>query len=403
MLLHPELEGHAVAVCGDPEKRHGIILAKNMAAKSVGVKTAEPVWKAMQKCPNLVLVPPTYKKYAEFSSLVYSVYTEFTSEVESFGLDECWLDVTGCQKLFGSGKEIADKVRLRVKEKTGGLTVSVGVSYNKIFAKLGSDIKKPDAVTIIDKDNYKDIAWKLPVSQLLYVGRTTAERLDRFNIKTIGDLARADQDFLVRQFGKAGAKLSEYARGEDSESVKCYTEKHIPDSVGNGTTTAQDITNFGDATSIIFALSEMVGFRLRQSEMLASGVSIYYRDTRFKNTSRQGKLFSPTSSAYDIATKALDLLKANYDFSRMLPLRMVTISAYGLVSGGEYVQTDIFASEGEKKSKLDISVDRLRKKYGYGILRRGVTIETIFSCDSREAEDDFLPFDKTRKGSPPSE
>lgn len=394
ILKNPALAGKPVAVCGDPQKRHGIILAKSMPAKTAGVKTGEAIWEALKKCPDLILVPPDYKSYSEFSALVYNIYTEFTPNVESFGLDECWLDVTGCQKLFGSGLEIAERIRSTVKERTGGLTISIGVSFTKVLAKLGSDLKKPDAITVIDRGNYKKVAWSLPVSEMLYVGRATAGKLNKFNINTIGDLALADRDFLIRQFGKVGEKLSDYARGTDKEEVKCYTERRIPESVGNGTTTPEDITNIGDATSVIYALSEMIGFRLRQYDMLAGGVSLYFRDKTFNGYGKQTKLFSPTDTAFDISEAAVSILKSSYDFATQPPLRMVTVGTYNLTSRGDYIQTSIFEDNYQKKFGLENSIDKLRQKYGYSILKRGVTLGTIFNCDSHEADDDFLPFNK---------
>ena len=180
-----------MAVCGDPAQRHGIILAKNALAASAGVTTGEPLWQAKRKCPDLIVVSPTYSEYVKYSKQVKEIYLSYTSEVESFGLDECWLDVTGSGKLFGTGPEIAESIRSRVKSETG-LTVSIGVSFNKIFAKLGSDLKKPDAITVIDRNNYKNIVWKLNVGEMLYIGRATLERLRTLGIKTIGDLANAD-------------------------------------------------------------------------------------------------------------------------------------------------------------------------------------------------------------------
>ncbi|MFI3229410.1 MAG: DNA polymerase IV [Bacillota bacterium] len=395
MVLNPELQGKAVAVCGDPDKRRGIVLAKSNIAKSAGVKTGDPVWQALQKCGDLILVPPTYKKYTEYSRIIYGIYTEFTSEVESFGLDECWLDVTHCKKLFGSPVEIAEKIKKTVNERTG-LTISIGVSFTKVFAKLGSDLKKPDAISVISIENFKQVAWRLPVQEMLYVGRSTQKTLNAVSVKTIGDLAHTEASYLQKLFGKVGLKLYEYSNGIDTEEVKCYTDVHIPDSIGNGTTTPQDITNIGDASSVIFALCEMIGFRLRQYNMLAGGVSLSMRNVELYTFSRQ-MIINPTCSAYEIATKALHLLQKNYDFKYMLPLRSLSVGTHKLVKSGGFVQTSMFEEQSHKNEDLEASVDRLRSKYGYGVLRRGVTVDTVFSCDDREAEDDFLPFDKNMK------
>jgi len=395
-LLNPALKEKAIAVCGNPEKRHGIVLAKSMPAKKAGVKTGDAVWQAMQKCPELIVVPPTFSKYTEYSTLVYNIYIRFSSEVESFGLDECWLDVTGCTNLFGSGEEIAYLIKETVKAETG-LTISAGVSFTKVFAKLGSDLKKPDAVTVISPTNFKKVAWPLPVDNMIYVGRNMREKLARLNINTIGDLACANLALLEGKFGKIGQKLHAYANGTDNEPVKQYTDRHIPKSIGNGTTTPQDITNLEDATSVIFALCEMIGFRLRQYEMIAEGVAVHLRSVHFNTISRQSAM-PPTSSAYAIATSALKLLKENYDLSDDAPLRTITVSTFHLKRSGNFVQVSLFDDEDPAKDKrLDESVDNLRKKYGYGVLRRGVNLGTIFTCDDREAEDEFLPFNKNMK------
>ncbi len=394
ILNNPALKGKAVAVCGDPDKRHGIVLAKSNIAKQAGVKTGETIWSAKQKCPDLVIVPPTFKEYVKYSKIVYNIYTEFTSEVESFGLDECWLDVTGCSSLFGNGMEIAEKIRSRIKEVTGGLTVSIGVSFTKVFAKLGSDLKKPDAITEISPENYKKIAWNLDASEMLYVGRSTKEKLNKLNIKTIGDIARASKDLLIKNFGKNGEKLWLSARGEDDDPVKSYTAKHVPDSVGNGTTTPEDVCNLWDASSVIYSLSEMVAIRLRQYNMIAEGVGIYLRDKNLHHVSKQKHIMPATGSANQIASHAIDLLKQLYDFSSMPPLRTITISAFHLSDNGDTAQLTIFDDNTHRDNKLDKTIDKLRSKYGYNVLKRGITIDTIFTCDSKEADDEFLPFDK---------
>lgn len=393
MQLRPELRGRAIAVCGDPQKRHGIVLAKSELAKAAGVKTAEPIWQAKRKCPALIVVAPHYAKYSAYSKEVYQIYTEFTPEVESFGLDECWLDVTGSKRLFGTGEEIAERIRQTVKERTG-LTVSVGVSFNKIFAKLGSDLKKPDAVSVINRENYQTVAWQLPVQDMLFVGRSTAEALSKIGIRTIGDLARAD-DRLLERFGKHGKQILQNARGENAERVKNYYETRAPESIGNGSTTAQDVTNKEEAASLIYSLCEMIGFRLRQHNMLARGVSVHLRDRALQTRSKQGKLASATCSGQEIAERALALLTEIHNFDTMLPLRTITIGTYHLLREADYLQPSFFDEETDKKMNLEKSVDVLRKKFGYSVLQRGITMETLFVADNREAEDDFIPFGKT--------
>ncbi len=396
-ILHPELKGKAVAVCGDPEKRHGIVLAKSEIAKSAGVKTGEPIWQAKQKCPDLTVVPPTYGEYVKYSKIVREIYTRYTSEVESFGLDECWLDVTGSRKLFGSGEEIAESIRRTVKEETGGLTVSIGVSFTKVFAKLGSDLKKPDAISVISPENYQKVAWELDVGEMLFIGRATREKLRVLNINTIGDLARADDGMIMRIFGKNGLKMLENARGTGDEPVKCYTERHIPESIGNGTTTSEDITNARDAERVIYALSEMIAFRLRSGGFKGESVGISLRDASLAHVSKQGKLPAVTDAASTIARSAVKLMNSIYDFSAMRPLRSITVCVFKLSGAGDYAQSSLFESEDSRSAELDRRIDKLRSKFGYNVVKRALNLNTVFSCDSREADDEFLPFDKHMK------
>lgn len=396
-ILHPELKGKAVAVCGDPEKRHGIVLAKSEKAKFAGVKTGEPIWQAKQKCPDLTVVPPTYGEYVKYSKIVREIYTRYTSEVESFGLDECWLDVTGSRKLFGSGEEIAESIRRTVKEETGGLTVSIGVSFTKVFAKLGSDLKKPDAISVISPENYQKVAWELDVGEMLFIGRATREKLRVLNINTIGDLARADDGMIMRIFGKNGLKMLENARGTGDEPVKCYTERHIPESIGNGTTTSEDITNARDAERVIYALSEMIAFRLRSGGFKGESVGISLRDASLAHVSKQGKLPAVTDVASTIARSAVKLMDSIYDFSAMRPLRSITVCVFKLSGAGDYAQSSLFESEDSRSAELDRRIDKLRSKFGYNVVKRALNLNTVFSCDSREADDEFLPFDKHMK------
>lgn len=391
-LVNPELKGKPVAVCGDPEKRHGIVLAKSSAAKACGVSTGEPIWKAKEKCKDLVVVSPHYKEYTKISRQVFQLYTTFTPLVESFGLDECWLDVTGVKRLFGQPEEVAYKIKEAVKEQTGGLTVSIGVSFSKVFAKLGSDLKKPDAISVIDKSNYQTIAWKLPVSDMLMVGSATEKTLKKYGVETIGDLACADKRVLAARFGKFGEKLWNYANGIDDDTVMQYDGGTVPQSVGNGTTTPQDVTNRQEAASVIYALCEVIAFRLRKYGMMASGVSLDLRNVNLKSFSRQHKLDNPTSAAAEISEGALYILDNNYDFQTQPPLRTITVTTYNLLSDTSVMHSLLF--EESKESKVEKSVDVLRNKYGYGILKRGINIGTVFNCDAREVEDDFIPFEK---------
>lgn len=396
ILMNSELRDKAVIVCGDAEKRHGIVLAKSEKAKKAGIKTGDTVWSAQQKAKDLIMVPPDFKKYTEYSRKVFQIFTQYTPEVESFGLDECWLDVTGCTKLYGDGLQIAEKISEQIKNETG-LTVSIGVSFSKIFAKIGSDMKKPDAITVISKENYKKKVWKLKVSDMLMVGRHTEEKLNIMGIYTIGDLAKYNLDELIRRFGKVGEKLHIYANGQDIDFVKSYIDIHTPESVGNGTTTLEDVTNLRDATSVIFALCEIIAFRLRGYQLVAGSVSINIRDKELRSFSRQAQLDFNSDSAYDIASLALTLLKSNYDFSQNLPLRTITVSSSNLIKKEDFIQESLFEEDISKNRKLETSIDYLRKKYGFGILQRGITMGTIFTCDSKEVEEGFIPFDKSSK------
>ena len=382
LLLNPSLKGKPLIVCGDPQKRHGIVLAKSNEAKKCGVLTGEAIWQAKQKCgPDLICVPPRHNLYGEISKKVFSIYTEYTDKVESFGLDECWLDVTHSQKLFGSGKQIADKLRERIKTELG-LTISVGVSFNKIFAKLGSDLKKPDATTVISKENYQKVVYPLPVSDLLMVVKKTNERLARLNIHTIGDLAKADINFMKKSLGVVGEQLVLYARGEDNSEVGVYNEHTPPLSIGHGSTLPIDAPSIEVLTPVVYALSDMVGARLRKHEMHANGLQVSIKDDEFNSFSRQIALPTPTDSSTTISRNALDIIKSFYDFNRSRPVRTVTISAIRLSGKDEGVQLSIFGAENEKNSTLDKTLDKIREKYGYKSVSRGIVLSNSFLCDN---------------------
>ena len=312
-IYNPSLRNKPVAVAGDPANRHGIILAKNMLAKKLGVKTGEAIWQAKNKVPDLICVPPQYDKYLRFSRAARQIYYRFTNQVESFGIDEAWLDVSGSVNLFGSGPEIAEKIRKTVKNELG-LTVSIGVSWNKIFAKFGSDYKKPDAVTCIRHDNYQDIIWPKPASDLLYVGHSTARKLKGIAILTIGDLARRDPALLKLSLGKWGLILSDFARGMDTAPVRTIDERSAIKSIGNGVTTPRDITNADDAKLVFICLAESVAARLRENALKCTGVEITLRDSSLYTVTRQMKLSYPTCYVEDILNAAMQLLNRNYDF-----------------------------------------------------------------------------------------
>ncbi len=382
-LLHrPEHRGKPLIVCGDPEKRHGIVLAKSNEAKAMGVTTGEAIWQAKQKCgSDLICVPPRHGLYGEISKKVFGIYVEYTDKVESFGLDECWLDVTASQKLFGNGKEIADTIRERIKKELG-LTISVGVSFNKIFAKLGSDLKKPDATTVISRENFKELIYPLPASDLLMVGKKTGAKLKLMNIRTIGDLANADPSLLQSALGVTGANLVKYARGEDRDEVGLSDAHTPPLSIGHGSTLPIDAPSIEVLTPVVYALSDMVGTRLRRHKMRAGGIHVSIKDDEFHSYSRQITLSSSTDSSTVIAHHATDIIKDFYDFRTHRPVRTVTISAIRLSGEDEGYQMSIFGESEEKASSLDKAVDKIREKYGYKSVSRGIVLSNSFLCDN---------------------
>ena len=299
ILYDPTLRDKPVAVAGDEEARHGIVLAKNDIAKRFGIRTGQVLWEARQQCPGLVCVPAHYERYLAFSAQARGIYTSYTDQVESFGLDECWLDVTGSVGLFGEGPAIADDIRGRMKRELG-LTVSIGVSFNKVFAKLGSDMKKPDATTVITPENYRDKAWSLPVSDLLYVGPATTRKLNQYGITTIGELAQADPDLLYWLLGKNGIMLHQFANGQDHSGVRRYYAVPPMKSIGNSTTAPRDLVSEDDIKITLMALCESVGARLREQNCLCSTVALGIRDNRLLSYDRQAKLNRPTANTLDI-------------------------------------------------------------------------------------------------------
>lgn len=393
-LLHnPHLKDKYFVVGGDQDKRHGIVLAKNDLAKKAGIITGETLTDARCKVNKLFILPPDFKTITRLSKKVTDIYKEYTPNVESFGLDECWLDVTGTQILFGSGEKIANEIRHRVKEEVG-LTVSIGVSFTKTFAKLGSDMKKPDAVTVIDRDNYKSKVWSLPVQELLYVGKSLKNKLTSMGLYTIGDVANIGRVELEEVLGKNGLKLYEMANGLDDSPVALSDDRHRPESISNGSTPEKDIDNLKDAKILIYSLSEVIAYRLRKHGLYALGVYVGIRDNRLKYISRQSKLLFPTADAKEIADFAIEILKQNYNFKENKPLRMITVGTYNLIEDKESVQASFFEDESDKKDKINNRIDGLRNKYGYGILKRAIEISPGFPCNAKETEDGYIPFDK---------
>ncbi len=348
LLNHPELRNLPVAVCGNPDNRHGIILAKNMPAKKYGVKTAETVWQAKKKCPALQLLPPHHRKYKEYSLKINEIYRRFTDMVEPFSIDESWLDVSASLKLFGNGKEIADTIRNTVRKELG-LTLSVGVSFNKIFAKMGSDYNKPDGTTIISRENYKEILWPMNVRKMFFVGSATADKLGKAGIETIGALALADKGLLTALLGKQGTMLFEYANGLDSSPVSLYTEREKIKSVGNGTTFRRDLQGMEDIKIAVTALSDTVASRLRKYQMKGLGVKVDIKDPAFKVISRQKQLDVPTNLSEEISRLAIEIIQSSWNLRN--PIRMLTITAIHLCDETESEQLSLFDMDASHREK----------------------------------------------------
>ena len=366
-LYHPELRGKPVAVSGDVENRHGIILAKNQLAKAAGVKTGEAIWQAKGKCPGLVCLPPDYRKYLRFSRLARKIYADYTDRIESFGIDENWLDVSGSAALFGDGVQIANDIRRRIREEMG-VTASVGVSWNKIFAKLGSDMKKPDATTVITEENFRQVVWPLPVEELLYVGRSTKNKLNNRAVFTIGDLAARDVQLLKLSLGVWGETLWTFANGLDAAPVAQSGEESFVKSVGNSTTTPRDLVNIEDVKMIVFVLAESVAARLRRHGLKCRTVAVHIRNNELYSFERQGKLPAPSFLAQDIAGKALEIFRQNYTWDR--PIRSLGVRGADLVTEHGAVQLDMFAPDSVEQEQLERTLDRLRERFGPYCVRR---------------------------------
>lgn len=363
MMLNPDLRGKAVAVCGATEDRHGIVLAKSELAKKAGVKTGMVNWEAKRLCPNLITVPPQYDQYLKYSKLTRAIYQRFTDCVEPYGMDECWLDITGCDYVCGDGMEAAETIRRTVREELG-LTVSIGVSFNKIFAKLGSDMKKPDAITEITEENFKEKVWPLPASDLLYVGRATNAKLVNYGIHTIGDIAGADPQFLRRLLGINGLELWKYAAGKDDARVMHKDFVSPVKSVGHGITCYADLENSEEVWKVMLELSQDIGHKLRVHELAATGVQISIRGNDLFGKQYQAKLSQATQSPMVLARKARELFEMNYRWST--PVRAVCVRAINLVPQGQPEQLDLFTDFAylEKMNKLDLAIEEIRRRFG---------------------------------------
>lgn len=361
MMLDPSLRGKAVAVCGSTEDRHGIVLAKSELAKKAGIKTGMVTWEAKRLCPELMVLHPNFEQYVKYSKLTREIYQRYTDRVEPFGMDECWLDLTGCP--HADGKKTAEEICRTVREELG-LTVSVGVSFNKIFAKLGSDMKKPDAVTVIGENNFREMVWPLPVSDLIYVGRATARKLESYGIRTIGQLAAAPPDFLKRLLGVNGLAIWRYAAGYDNSRVMHMDWEAPVKSIGHGITCVEDLVCAEEVFLVMLELSQDIGHKLRMNDFNAGGVQIFVRDNALQCRQYQGILEVPTQSPAELTARGRELFERNYDWHA--PVRSVTVRAIRLMPRAQPVQTLLFddPARREKRERLEDAVEDIRSRFG---------------------------------------
>lgn len=362
-----------VAVCGNQELRHGIVLAKNQLAKQYGVKTGDAIWQARQKASGLIVIPPNFPLYMKFSQLVRNIYLQYTPNVESFGLDEAWLDLTQPGMTLEQGRYVAETLRQRIKEEIG-LTVSIGVSWNKIFAKLGSDYQKPDAVTLITPQNYKSLVWPLSASDLLYVGSATSRKLARYGVTTIGGIANTPPELLHTWLKKWGLYLHTFANGRDGSPVQpadCFTPVK---SIGNSLTTPHDLQNNEDVKLTFYMLSESVASRLRSHGVRCQTIQISIRDTTLRWLSRQQRLTRSTDLCGEMTDAAMELFCRHYDWHQ--PVRSLGVRACDLVPDTSTEQTSIFTDETKraKAQTLERTIDQLRARFGYTAVQRGILL-----------------------------
>ncbi len=393
MVLQPELRGKAVAVCGNTEERHGIVLAKSERAKQAGIKTGMPNWEALQKCPDLVIVPPRFEYYAEFSKLLHGIYERYTDYIESFGLDECWLDVTDNIK---SPMEIAEEIRQAVKDELG-LTVSIGVSFNKVFAKLGSDLKKPDAITEISKDNFKSLVWPLPCSELLYCGRQTTLQLEKMAVHTIGQLATLPLEYVERKFGKNGHSLWVFANGLDDSPVAHMNDYEMPKSIGHGVTCVENLETYEEANKVIVSLCQDIGYKLRKGRLCAGGVALTVKDKNLVSQTYQARLNVSTQDELTISHLAYELLLKNYSFREKI--RALTVTAINITEEDTPVQSIMLFDYGaqEKRSRLNSALDALKNEFGKDVIKPAVILDEHKMPKKRQV-DTVLPGMMKKKG-----
>lgn len=386
MMLNPKLKGKVMAVGGSTENRNGIILAKSEKAKKAGVKTGMALWEARQVCPDIVIVPPQYEEYIKYSKIARDIYARYTDRVESLGMDECWLDVTESAGLFGDAEKIAEEIRNTMKNELG-LTVSVGVSYNKIFAKLGSDMKKPDAVTVITRDNFKEKVWPLPVGDLLFVGRATRSKLNRCGVNTIGDLAKYPDIYLKSKFGKNGLLIASYARGQDIAPVTAIDYRMPIKSVGHGITCVADLENNTEVFAVMQELTQEIGQKLRKHGLAARGVQISVRDKNLFDKQWQRQMEHSTQCASDISSAAKQLFADSYRWKENV--RSVTVRAINLIPAEMPTQMSFFddVEKRERALRLENTIDEIRRRFGY----KAVTYATLMGDLKMPDYSDYRP------------
>ncbi|MBQ8616961.1 MAG: DNA polymerase IV [Clostridia bacterium] len=388
-LYRPSIREKPVAVCGDPEARHGIVLTKNQHAKKYGVQTGEAIWQAKQKCPSLVVVPPDYPLYLHMSRQMHEIFGKYSDKVESFGLDEAWVDISADDMDVRKGQLVADEIRHRI-HRTLGITVSVGVADNKVMAKLGSDYKKPDATTVLPPDLYEQIVWPLPVSDLLYVGPATTRKLARIGVCTIGQLANLDESILAYKFGKIGYMLKAFALGLDTSPVKPIEVSLPIKSVGNSTTPPHDIENMTDVKELVYLLAESVATRLRENNFKARCISVSARTTELISSSCQTTLSQSTCLAKEIAETALRLFEQRYRFG--FPFRSMGINCSQLSPLDAPVQVDMFGEDERrvKQEQLERSIDGLRSRFGHQVIRRGIVLSDLSYSEINPKEEHII-------------
>ena len=349
---------------GDEAKRSGIVLAKSMKAKECGIVTGETLYQARIKCPNLQVFSGNFKTYRKYSEKLYNLLLEYTDKIERYSIDECFLDMTN----FLAGSSLikkANEISKRVKEELG-FTVNIGLSNNKLLAKMASDFEKPDKIHTLFKNEIEAKMWPLPVKELFMLGRKTAPKLYNMNIKTIGDLAKTDKNLLIKMFGKYGNLIWEYANGIDESDVKYIKED--PKSIGNSVTLPRNLRQIEELEEVLLALIEQVTYRLRKTKMFATTVNVQLRTKDFEDFSHQKKLSMPTSNTKDIYNKAKEVLKEMY--KDKLPIRLIGARVDGLIKKNE-MQLSLFDSKGdEKQEKIDNIIDNLNEKYGYNSITR---------------------------------